>query len=140
VHPEDDTTRIDPYNWQLLRGFPRENFRSFPSGHTTAAFAAAAAVTNETVRWWPKWQWAIGTAMFGGATMLGLSRMYNNRHWASDVVLGAAIGTFAGDKVVRFNHRTHPNNSIDRWLLNIRIAPTAEGSRSVSLSILPDFR
>ena len=42
--------------------------------------------------------------MYGGATLVGLSRMYNNAHWASDVTLGAAIGTFSGIKVVRFNH------------------------------------
>jgi hypothetical protein len=42
--------------------------------------------------------------------------MYEDKHWASDVVMGAAIGTFAGLKVVRFNH-THEGNRIDRWLL-----------------------
>jgi hypothetical protein len=42
--------------------------------------------------------------MYGGAALVGLSRMYNNRHWASDVITGAAIGTFAGTKVVRYHH------------------------------------
>jgi hypothetical protein len=55
--------------------------------------------------------------MYGGATMIAASRMYNNKHWASDVVMGAAIGTFAGTKVVRYHH-SHPGNRIDKWLLN----------------------
>ena len=62
--------------------------------------------------------------------------MYNNRHWASDVIMGAAIGTFAGTKVVRY-HRTHPGNGIDRTLLNFSWSP-ADGH--LAFSILPDLR
>lgn len=125
----------DPHDWQLMRGFSGEDrFRSFPSGHTVAAFAAAAAVTAETSRWWPDAVWAIGPAMYGGASLVGLSRMYDNRHWASDVIMGAAIGTFAGIKVVRF-HRGHPGNRLDRWLLNASLS-TADPLH-VSVSLLP---
>jgi len=52
--------------------------------------------------------------------------MYNNAHWASDVVLGAAIGTFSGIKVVRYSHG-HSNNLIDRALLGLYVLPTADG-------------
>jgi membrane-associated phospholipid phosphatase len=64
--------------------------------------------------------------MYGGATLVGLSRMYNNAHWASDVVLGAAIGTFSGIKVVRYSHG-HSNNLVDRTLLGLRVVPTPDG-------------
>src|SRR6185503_3552921 len=105
------------------RGFHRgDSYRSFPSGHTAAAFAAAAAVTAETSVWWPHTVYFIGPALYGGAAAVGVSRMYNNRHWASDVILGAAIGTFAGTKVVRF-HRTHTGNKLDKSLLNIGWSP-----------------
>ncbi len=125
----------NPDNWQLLRGWKgEEKFRSFPSGHATAAFAAAAAVTAETSRWSPNSVWYIGPAMYGGASLVGLSRMYDNRHWASDIIMGAAIGTFAGNKVVRY-HRTHPGNRVDKWLLNASFTP-GDWSR-VSLSLLP---
>ena len=46
--------------------------------------------------------------------------MYNNRHWASDVIIGAAVGTFAGNKVVRYHH-SHPGNKLDEWLVNFSI-------------------
>jgi membrane-associated phospholipid phosphatase len=72
--------------------------------------------------------------MYGGAALVGLSRMYENRHWASDVIMGAAIGTFAGTKVVRY-HRTHPGNRIDRWLLNASVSPSDLGH--LTLSIIP---
>ena len=113
----------NPDNWQLFRGTKGGNYQSFPSGHTTAAFAAAAAVSAETSRWYPGLTYAlIGPVMYGGATLVGLSRMYNNRHWASDVIVGAAIGTFAGTKVERY-HRTHPGNPVDKALLNIGWSP-----------------
>jgi membrane-associated phospholipid phosphatase len=125
----------NPDNWQLLRGFNSDNrFQSFPSSHTVAGFAAAAAVTTTTSRWWPNATWVIGPTMYGGAALIGLARMYENRHWASDVIMGAAIGTFAGTKVVRY-HRTHPGNRIDKWLLNASVSP--RDWSHVSLSLIP---
>ncbi|HEV7993853.1 MAG TPA: phosphatase PAP2 family protein [Gemmatimonadaceae bacterium] len=126
----------DPNSFQLFRGFGRSDaYRSFPSGHTTSAFAAAAAVTSETSRWWPGSTWIVGPALYGGAALAGVSRMYNNRHWASDVLVGAGIGTFAGLKVVRYQH-THPGNRLDRWLLTGSLVPTPEG-HALRWSILP---
>jgi len=131
VHPPTDSTGFNPNDWQFGRGLKSgDNYRSFPSGHSVAAFAAAAAVVNETSRWWPNLTWVIGPAMYGGAGLVGLSRMYNNRHWASDVMMGAAIGTFAGNKVVRYHHRTNPTNKFDRWLLGASVRQNASGSYS----------
>jgi membrane-associated phospholipid phosphatase len=131
VHPPTDSTGFNPNDWQFGRGLTNgDQYRSFPSGHSVAAFAAAAAVVNETSRWWPNLTWVIGPAMYGGAGIVGLSRMYNNRHWASDVMMGAAIGTFAGNKVVRYHHRTNPTNRFDQWLLGASVHQSANGSYS----------
>jgi len=127
----------NPNNYQLGRGFRgKTDYRSFPSGHTTAAFAAAAAVTAETHQWWPKSTWIIGPALYGGATLAGLSRMYNNRHWATDVVAGAAIGTIAGLKVVRWHH-SRPNNRIDRALLGASMTQAPSGQPMLQLMVRP---
>lgn len=139
VKPPTDSTGFDASSWQFGRGWAKDQYRSFPSGHTVAAFAAAAAVSNESSRWWPEYKWYVGTVMYGGAALVGLSRMYNNRHWASDVMMGAAIGTFAGNKVVRYHHRTNPNNRFDKWLLSASITPSAGGGMAVSWSIMPGF-
>lgn len=123
----------NPSDFQLGRGFRRDdNYRAFPSGHAAMGFAAAAAVTAETSNWWPKSTIYIAPLMYGGAALIGASRMYNNKHWASDVVMGAAIGTFAGLKVVRYHH-SHPGNRIDRVLLGARLTPTGGGGTLVSL-------
>ena len=126
-----------PRDFALGRGFTSQDYRSFPSGHTVMAFAAAAAVTGTTDRWWPNTTWYVGPAMYGGATLAGLSRMYNNAHWASDVVVGAAIGTFAGLKIIRYHHHTKPDNWIDRTFLSISLPVDERGAGGMRFSLLP---
>jgi membrane-associated phospholipid phosphatase len=133
VNPEDP----NPFQFQFGRGFRKNDaYRSFPSGHTVTGFAAAAAVVTETNRWWPNSTWYIGPLMYGGASLIGLSRMYNNKHWASDVLTGALIGSFAGRKIVRYHH-SHPGNRIDDVLLSGSISRGANGGMALHMSILP---
>lgn len=106
----------NPYNFQLWRGFQGDRYRSFPSGHATTAFAFASALTRETQFWWPGATFYVGTVFYGGATLVGISRIYNNMHWASDVLAGAAIGTILGLKVEKYAH-SHPGNAIDSKLI-----------------------
>ena len=123
-------------SYQLGRGLQSDIYRSFPSGHTTSAFAAAAAVSSETSRWWPETRWVIGPILYTGAALTGISRMYNNRHWMSDVLAGAGVGTFAGLKVVRYHH-SHPGNRLDRWLLKGSLSPAPDGGQALRWSIVP---
>jgi membrane-associated phospholipid phosphatase len=115
-----------PRDFDWGRGFKDPNWRSFPSGHSTTAFAGAAAITDETTLWWPKSTWIVGPLMYGGATLVGLSRMYHNKHWASDVALGALIGTFSGKKVVMASH-DNPHNIFDRIMLGTHVASADRG-------------
>ncbi|MGH7718512.1 MAG: phosphatase PAP2 family protein [Gemmatimonadaceae bacterium] len=126
----------DPRNFELLRGVKEDGYRSFPSGHSLIAFAAATVVVRETHQWWPESSWYIAPVMYGGAMLVGLSRMYDNKHWASDVLMGGALGVFTGNKVWRF-HQTRPGNRLDRWLLGVRIATTPDGGRAVGLILVP---
>ncbi|HKG05942.1 MAG TPA: phosphatase PAP2 family protein [Pedobacter sp.] len=61
---------------------------SFPSGHTANAFASAEFLNQEYKDTHP---W-IGYAGYTIATATGILRMYNNKHWLSDVVAGAGLG------------------------------------------------
>lgn len=63
-------------------------YNSFPSGHTALAFMGAEFLYQEYREVSP---W-IGVAGYAVATGTGFFRMYNNRHWLSDVVMGAGIG------------------------------------------------
>jgi membrane-associated phospholipid phosphatase len=130
-------TPMDSKSYKLGRGFGRgNNYRSFPSGHSVAAFAAAAAVTAETSRNDPSSTWYVAPLMYGGAALVGISRMYNNQHWASDVLIGAGIGTFAGLKVVRY-HDAHPGSGVDRLFLAGSLTPTPDGGHTVRWSLVP---
>lgn len=138
ARPYRDVT--NPRDFQLGRGFGTSgDYRSFPSGHTIAAFAAAAAVTSETNRWWPEGSWAVGTLLYSGAALAGASRMYNNRHWTSDVILGAAIGTITGLKVVRWHHH-NPGNRIDRIFLGGTVTHGEAGAPMLRLMVMPGAR
>lgn len=131
-----DQNPDDPFDYRFGRGFGKHAFASMPSGHTTAAFAAASAATAEVGAHWPRHRTLVGATLYTAAGLVGLSRMYNNQHWASDVVVGAAVGTFSGWKVVGYTH-AHPGNPIDRLLLGTRVAPAANGGMALTWSSLP---
>ena len=124
----------NPHDFRFGAGFTTSERQSFPSGHTTTAFAAASAVTSEIRRLYPKAVWYVAPVMYGGAAMVGLSRMYHNKHWASDVVLGAAVGTFSGLKVVRYSH-AHPDNKVDRIILRTVVAPDGRGGTYLGFTL-----
>ncbi len=113
-----------PYDFQLGRGFESTDFQSFPSGHTTSAFAMAASTAAELSHWWPNGVWVAAPVLYFGAAAVGLSRMYDNKHWATDVMTGAAIGTFAGIKVVRYAYR-HPDNRVETFFVGVTVVPGA---------------
>lgn len=63
-------------------------FNSFPSGHTMTAFFGAEMLRREYGEEYP----GIAIAGYAIATGVGFLRMYNNRHWVSDVLAGAGFG------------------------------------------------
>lgn len=70
---------------------------SFPSGHTTEAFAVASVVANHYDETW------VTCTAYSIASMVGLARTYHHAHFASDVLAGAMIGTWVGKSVVARN-------------------------------------
>jgi len=134
ARPYKDTA--NSLNFGFLRGFKGSEYQSFPSGHTTAAFAFASIVSAETAHWWPNSKWPIGAVMYGGAALTGVSRIYNEFHWASDVVAGAAIGTLTGIKVYRYTH-SHPNNRVDKYFLRAGVSISPQSGLMPLLSFGP---
>lgn len=86
------------YNLENSAGFKTNS--SFPSGHTTGAFAAATVFALE----YKKTPW-IPVLSYSVATLIGLSRITENKHWLTDIVAGAALGFLTGQQVVNNYHR-----------------------------------
>ena len=76
------------------------DFKSFPSGHTTAAFAAATVYAMEYRK-----SVVVPIVAYTAASLVGLSRISENKHWATDVLLGATLGYLCGRVVVNNYHR-----------------------------------
>ena len=93
----------DHANWE--GPFADIHYTSFPSGHSTAAFSLATVFAMEyrNTLWVPvlAYTLAAGTAV---------SRLYDNDHWASDVVIGSALGFVTGRFM--WNQSTKSNNRL----------------------------
>ncbi len=79
--PRPDEPGHDGDDFFLLSG--RE---AMPSGHTAISFALATSLADEIRRPWAT------VGLYTAATAVGWSRINDNRHWASDVAMGALIG------------------------------------------------
>ena len=76
------------------------SYTSFPSGHTTLAFAAATVYAMEYSD-----RPIVPILSYSAASLIGLSRITENKHWASDVLIGGILGHLIGRQVVNNYHR-----------------------------------
>jgi membrane-associated phospholipid phosphatase len=81
---------------------------SYPSGHTSSAFATAGVIAHYTG---PTWGWVAR----GGAAMIALSRLQENVHYPSDLVAGAILGTYVAVAVTG-RHRESTGIQLYPWL------------------------
>jgi undecaprenyl-diphosphatase len=122
------------YDFELGRGFPhREPYSSFPSGHATGSFAFASSITVEAARHWPEHATLIGVLAYSGAFLDGVSRVYRDSHWPSDVAAGALVGTMSGLLVTRYQH-ARPTNRMDAFARHVTFAPKSSDAFVVGVS------
>lgn len=72
----------------------RSDRRSFPSGHASVSFAAAATLQN-------RYGWRVGIPAQAVAAFVGVARVKANKHDWADVAVGAAVGEAAGFLITR---------------------------------------
>lgn len=83
-----------PRPWLTVEGLTpliaEHDPNSFPSGHTSASFAAASAWCRTLPRRW------MGVTAVVLAALMGFSRLYVGVHFPSDVLAGVLVGLFCG--------------------------------------------
>ena len=119
---------VNLLKWTTNERRPDGSARNFfPSGHTATAFVGAELLRRE---YWEVSPW-IGVTGYAVATTTGVLRLYNNRHWLTDVIAGAGLGILS----VEAAYWLYP--SLARWLFRKRFkynsylspyaAPTEKG-------------
>jgi uncharacterized membrane protein len=101
---------------------------SFPSGHSMESWALASVIAHE----YNHYKFAPILA-YSLATVVSAARFAGQKHYASDIVLGAGVGWFIG----RYVYQTHVNHSIHRHAaLTPQVVPMVDpGSRTYGLSL-----
>lgn len=99
-HPEPEPYFHGPFYKKGLDVSGHAVNSAFPSGHTTVIFAAATVFAKEyrNVPWVP-------AVAYSGASLVGISRITENKHWITDVIVGATLGYLCGNQVVNNYHR-----------------------------------
>lgn len=94
--------------------------RSFPSGHASSTFASATVLQRH-------FGWRVGLPAYGVAAYVATSRLAENRHFLTDVIVGAAVGIVSG-RAVTFGRRGH------RFALSPLVTPGGAGVAVVAVS------
>jgi membrane-associated phospholipid phosphatase len=85
---------VEPLKFATHRLRPDgSDYQSFPSGHASVTFATATVIERHL-------GWRKSILAYAIASYVAMSRIHDNRHYLSDVVFGAAVGSIAGRTVV----------------------------------------
>jgi membrane-associated phospholipid phosphatase len=91
------------YKW--YGPFKGHGNESFFSGHTSLSFCTATMIyLHSHKKWW------VGVMGYTIASGIGISRMQKQKHWASDVIVGAAVGTAVASFIYRQQQKRRENN------------------------------
>ena len=104
---------------------PNGEAHSFPSGHTSNAFVMATVLHHEFIDSSP----LLAYSGFVFATTTGVLRVMNNKHWVSDVLVGAGIGILVTDLVYRFEPLKNWNPFKDKKNHSLIISPTYQNDQ-----------
>jgi membrane-associated phospholipid phosphatase len=114
------------YDFHFGGGFSHFDERSFPSLHASAAFAAASVLSGELKLRKPDAAKYVAPVLYTAAMVPGLTRIYLDQHWASDIVSGAFVGALLGSRVVQYAH-AHKQTRFDRWMMGVNVVPSGDG-------------
>jgi membrane-associated phospholipid phosphatase len=93
--------RARPYTEEGSHSFKPFSFKSshssMPSGHSSGIWSVATVIADRTDNV------AVDVVCYGVAALTSFSRIHQDKHWASDVLIGSAIGYFTAKKICALN-------------------------------------
>lgn len=108
---------FDPFN-------SHRNYHSFPSGHTMLAFTNAYAIAKQFKNPWIK------SGIYIVGLVPGVSRLWDEQHWLTDVALGVAISVFVVESIDKYldsKYNEKYNAQSKRLSWNMRFGPGTMG-------------
>ena len=114
-------------HWTRVERPDGTSYDAFPSAHTAEAFVTATVLHREYYRTNP---W-ISVGGYAIATSTGVLRMMNNRHWCSDVLVGAGVGIFS----TQISYALYP------WVLRqlSSVGGRQRRAKTAQLAVLPTY-
>lgn len=109
IRPEEQML-LDPYRY-LGPSLSADNL-SFPSGHTAIAFSLASSISalyDDRLY--------LALPLYGLAGLTAWQRVYDQKHWPSDVLMGGLIGVFVGRKIAKWQKERGATISLSPALL-----------------------
>lgn len=104
---------------------------SFPSGHTTSAFAMASCFATAYD------SWTVKILAYSIATLAAVSRVHDHRHWASDIFIGGVLGTTTG--IFMTNRHLEYTNTESSLGLTPTLLRDPAGGTNLGLSLQYSF-
>ncbi len=129
-------TVIGLKNWTKVRRPDGTTRDAFPSGHTAQAFLAASIVHTE---FRDKSQW-YGVGAYAIATSVAGLRMLNNRHWQSDVFVGAGIGILSAHVGYLTHRHRWGRKPRERRAADVGVSPRWLPGAGAGLAVTWQFR
>jgi len=123
-HRPYQDTPADPANWD--GPFGNRHHTSFPSGHSTLAFSVASVLASEYSE--TVWVPAVAYSLAAGTA---ISRVYHDKHWASDVFIGSALGWATGRFIWKRNRavKVYPVLADDYSMLSLTLTINSNRSK-----------
>ena len=103
-----------PRDFNLFKFSRAEEFKSMPSGHVSSAFALMTVIAKQYDHWYveiPAYTFAVSVAF---------QRMTTRNHWASDTMLGGALGYWVSSTLVRKQRQAPLNCAVQPYFLGER--------------------
>lgn len=92
----------------LFSPFGGKNYHSFPSGHTMLALSSSYILARQVK------PLALKIPLYSISAIVGWSRVYDNAHWTSDIILGSALGIATAEAVIQYYSRVKKEGQLAR--------------------------